>query len=171
MCEHNTVCSVTGPFCQARESEPPLQRVGVFQRELEKKEEMLQAQIDGTGEGTSAGLQSEIADTDITVLQLWEHILNYSGRLTDLTAELTKKLKASKESQELYRHDEADDLRVLSDEQEEQIEALKKDMGEMIQEIELREQELLQLTLTHPKENETCDLVVSLCEELKKAQE
>ena len=134
-----------------------------------RKEQMLQARIDGTEE-EGPSLESQIADTDITILQLREQVLNYSGQLTDLTAELTK-LKASKESQELYRRDEADDLRVLNDAQEEQIEALRKELEVAVQEIELREQELVQYTRARPRVDEKNDLVVSLREALHKAQE
>jgi chromosome segregation ATPase len=86
-----------------------------------------------------AGSQSLERDTIIAKLR--DQVLDYSSQLTELTEKLVK-AKANNASQEQYRRDEADDLRVLNDAQEEEIDALSKQLEDALKEIDMRGQEL-----------------------------
>ena len=61
--------------------------------------------------------------------------------LESLRKEL-EKVKAQAEHEEQYRREEADDLRLLNDAQEEEIEKLRNQLDEAVKELEIREQEL-----------------------------
>lgn len=53
-----------------------------------------------------------------------------------------EQVKAQAEHQEEYRQEEADDLRLLNDAQEEEIERLRKDLEDSVRELELHDREL-----------------------------
>jgi chromosome segregation ATPase len=86
-------------------------------------------------------LRGHVSERDDTIAKLREQVLDYSAQLTELTGELSK-FKSKAENQERYRREEADDLRVLNEAQEETIDLLRKQLEEAIHEVELREEEL-----------------------------
>jgi chromosome segregation ATPase len=111
----------------------------------EKKEVELLSKISILEEskltGDDSESQSESVERDATIAKLRDQVLDYSSQLTELTEKLVK-AKANAESQEQYRRDEADDLRVLNDAQEEEIDALSKQLEDALKEIDMRGQEL-----------------------------
>jgi chromosome segregation ATPase len=107
-----------------------------------QKEGDLLSKISKLEESELAGdLESKLVDRDATIAKLRDEGLEYSLQLTALTENMAK-LKANAESQEQYRRDEADDLRVLSDAQEEEIDDLRKQLEDALREVDMRGQEL-----------------------------
>jgi len=84
--------------------------------------------------------QTQLVDRDAKIQTLREQVLEYSSQLTELTSEIAR-VKADAEQQESYRREEAEDLRVLNDAQEDEIELLRKQLEDAAHEIEIREQE------------------------------
>lgn len=68
--------------------------------------------------------------------------LDETKRALEATRKELENVKEQAEHQEHYRQEEADDLRVLNDAQDEEIERLRKDLEETMKELEIREQEL-----------------------------
>lgn len=70
------------------------------------------------------------------------HQVEETKRALEASRKELEKVKAQAEHEEQYRREEADDLRLLNDAQEEEIERLKKDLDEAVKELEIRDQEL-----------------------------
>eukprot|EP00977_Amphora_coffeiformis_P010962 scaffold2599_cov131-Amphora_coffeaeformis.AAC.3 len=68
--------------------------------------------------------------------------LEETKRALETSRKELEKVKAQADHEEQYRREEADDLRLLNDAQEEEIERLKKNLDETVKELEMREQEL-----------------------------
>ena len=119
------------------------QELKLSQESWQKKESHLKNQMARLEQRdmTTTDWQEQMKQRDDTIDELRHQVLEYSKQLTELTAQMAQ-LKADAESQEQYRRDEADDLRVLNDAQEEEIDRLRKQLEEALQEIEMREQEL-----------------------------
>ena len=102
----------------------------------------MDSSIDGPGQiTTAAGFSDKSVEAEQTIQRLQEQIDEYATQVTDLTAKLEKAHTDAK-NQEAYRADEAEDLRVLHDAQEEEIERLRKEVDDLNHELELRDQEL-----------------------------
>lgn len=112
------------------------------QNEYQRKQATLSGKIQRLEQRDLAGdLESQLLERDEQIDNLRQEVLEYSSQLTELTKDLSR-VKANAETQEQYRREEADDLRVLSDAQEEELESLRKQLEEALQEIEMRDQEL-----------------------------
>jgi len=110
--------------------------------QFQEKEDALQSKIEELEQSNDSGdMLSQMKERDALIATLRGQIMEYSSQLTDLTSQI-KKIKAEAEIQEQYRRDEADDLRVLNDAQEEEIDALRKQLQEALEEVEVRDQEL-----------------------------
>ena len=110
-----------------------------FKADWEKRESEWQGKLSEMA--TRGDVGSQIRERDIMIAELRQQVLDYSQQLTDMTVQLAD-LKTASEHQELYRRDEADDLRVLNDAQDEEITSLRQQLEDAMREIELRDQEL-----------------------------
>lgn len=125
------------------------ERVRELERELEnthrtyeEKEAEWKIKLEHIERRDLAGdLQSQLSKRDEMIEALREQVLDYSSQLTEMTKEMVQ-VKAEAERQEQYRREEADDLRVLNDAQEEEIEILKKQLEDASKEIKMRDREL-----------------------------
>jgi len=75
---------------------------------------------------------------------LSNQVLEYKEKIAEETAK-HQKIQNEAASAEQYRAQEVDDLRVLTDAQEEEIDKLRKGLEEALQEVELREEDLEEL--------------------------
>ena len=75
---------------------------------------------------------------------LRNQVLEYKEKIAEETAK-HQKIQNEATSAEQYRAQEVDDLRVLTDAQEEEIDKLRKGLEEALQEVELREEDLEEL--------------------------
>ena len=73
-----------------------------------------------------------------SVMQQFEE----TKRALDATRKELEKVKKQAQHQEQYRQEEADDLRLLNDAQEEELERLRKDLDNAVKDLEQRDQEL-----------------------------
>lgn len=110
--------------------------------------------------------QRQLHKRDVTIEELRNQVIDYSTQLTEMTERLTQ-IKADADAQEQYRKEEAEDLRVLADAQEEEMEKLRMQLEEALSEIELREQELEE---KKNEENRMKDEIDRLRKELRKKQ-
>jgi chromosome segregation ATPase len=86
-------------------------------------------------------LQTKINERDETIFSLRAEVDKYSNQVKQLTKDIAK-IRSEAETREQYRMDEAEDLRVLHDAQEEEITRLRKEVEDALREIEMRDQEL-----------------------------
>lgn len=112
----------------------------VFQR----REQDLLSKIDAlefTDSQVSVNLKSEISQRDDEIAALQDEIDRYGEKIDDLSTQLSQAQQAAA-SQEHYRRDEAEDLRILHDAQEEEIQQLRKQVEEARKELEMRDVEM-----------------------------
>jgi chromosome segregation ATPase len=83
--------------------------------------------------------EKEEKEADSTLVS--QELEETRAALQSLRKEL-EKTKAQAVHQEQYRQEEADDLRLLNDAQEEEIQRLRSDLDEAVKELELRDREL-----------------------------
>lgn len=104
--------------------------------------DQLDSSIDSPNENAAViELKVELQEANQTIDQLEGQLHQCQEQVNELTTKL-QKLRADAENQEQYRADEAEDLRVLHDAQEEEIERLRKELDGVNRELELRDQEL-----------------------------
>ena len=134
-----------------REREKALQ--GTIQL-LEKQDKSRDNEMNSSIDGPSAADK----EAQQTIQGLQEQVEEYAAQVADLTSKLDK-VKSDSKNQEQYRADEAEDLRVLHDAQEEEIERLRKELDDLNRELELRDQELeeqkIALEKTTPEKDES----------------
>ena len=86
-------------------------------------------------------LRAQLEERDDTIMELQNQLDEYAEGNAALTHALEQVRKDSA-NQEQYRRDEAEDLRILHDAQEEEITKLRKDLDDAQRELELRDSEL-----------------------------
>ncbi len=122
-----------------------LQEELVKQSELfQRRERDLMAQIESlefTDSQVTVDLRREVEERDNTIGHMQDELEQYADQAAELAAQLAEAQQAAA-SQENYRRDEAEDLRILHDAQEEEISNLRKQLEEARKEVEIREEEL-----------------------------
>ena len=140
--------------------------------------DLMNSSIDGDSPSVSSvaeavegiNQKTKLEEANQTMDDLREQVRKYSLQVSELTAKL-EKVKADAESQEQYRADEAEDLRVLHDAQEEEIERLRKELDYVNRELELRDQELEEQKLALENELKKAREAEKAAEEEKKEEE
>lgn len=108
-------------------------------QEFEQREAGLLAKLDH-----KTDVEQRLAERDETIAELEEKLDEYTEKLGELATALAEARQSAK-NQEQYRRDEAEDLRVLHDAQEEQITKLQKELEDAQRELDLRDDELEEL--------------------------
>ena len=123
-----------------------------------EREKSLRSQIEKmefTDSQVSEDLKIQLEEKDETIMKLQVKIDQYADKAAELAASLAQ-AREDAENQEQYRRDEAEDLRILHDAQEEEITKLRKELDDARNELELRDTELdekdRELKLSTPKE-------------------
>eukprot|EP00339_Tiarina_fusa_P012716 CAMPEP_0117003322 /NCGR_PEP_ID=MMETSP0472-20121206/4680_1 /TAXON_ID=693140 ORGANISM="Tiarina fusus, Strain LIS" /NCGR_SAMPLE_ID=MMETSP0472 /ASSEMBLY_ACC=CAM_ASM_000603 /LENGTH=1783 /DNA_ID=CAMNT_0004703931 /DNA_START=212 /DNA_END=5560 /DNA_ORIENTATION=+ len=158
---------------QEKESleEEHAQRVQKLEFELEDRTEQwrarerdLQQRIDSmefTDSQLAQDLRQQLEERDETILELQAKMDQYADKAAELATALAQ-AREDAENQEQYRRDEAEDLRILHDAQEEEITKLRKDLDDARNELELRDSELdekdRELKQTVPSKDEVANL-------------
>ena len=86
--------------------------------------------------------------------------LEETKRALEASRKELEKVKAQADHEEQYRREEADDLRLLNDAQEEEIERLKKSLDETVKELEMREQELEERNQSEMQDRQEDEMVM-----------
>jgi chromosome segregation ATPase len=86
-------------------------------------------------------LRAQLEERDDTIAEMQIEMNKYVDQVAELSEALAK-VEHVAESQEYYRRDEAEDLRILHDAQEVEIQKLREDFDAAQGELELRDQEL-----------------------------
>lgn len=117
----------------------------VKQSELfQRREQDLMAQIESlefTDSQVTINLKRELEQRDDAIAGMQEELEQYAEKAAELAAQLAQAQQAA-DSQEHYRRDEAEDLRILHDAQEEEITTLRKQLEDAQKELEMRDEEL-----------------------------
>jgi len=124
-----------------------------LRKEHEEREEELVVKIrsfDGEN-STVQDLKKDLEDREQRVNELIGEVKKYSTQLAELTMEL-EEVKANSHSQNKYREEEAEDLRVLNQSLKEEIDRLKSDTEEMGHDLDEKDELVMQ------KNNEINDL-------------
>eukprot|EP00529_Nitzschia_sp_RCC80_P019124 CAMPEP_0113499500 /NCGR_PEP_ID=MMETSP0014_2-20120614/31783_1 /TAXON_ID=2857 /ORGANISM="Nitzschia sp." /LENGTH=512 /DNA_ID=CAMNT_0000393683 /DNA_START=257 /DNA_END=1792 /DNA_ORIENTATION=+ /assembly_acc=CAM_ASM_000159 len=108
-------------------------------REFEQREADLVTKLD-----QKSDIERQLVEKDETISELEEKLDEYTEKLSELATALAEARQSAK-NQEQYRRDEAEDLRVLHDAQEEQISKLQKELDDVQRELDLRDEELEEL--------------------------
>jgi chromosome segregation ATPase len=109
-----------------------------------RRERDLQSQIESlefTDSKVSEDLRMELEESRQTVVELQAQLDQYAETAAELAATCAQ-VRQDAQNQEQYRRDEAEDLRILHDAQEEEITKLRKDLDDSTRELELRDEEL-----------------------------
>lgn len=152
-------------------------RVQELETELQSKterfserEQDLQDQIASMDFDAVEELQSQIMERDEAIADLNEQLQEYAEKAAELAAALDQVQEASA-NQEQYRRDEAEDLRILHDAQEEAITKLRKDLDDTQRELELKDEELNETNKSLEKSsNEKKEEITRLKRELDDSQ-
>ena len=88
------------------------------------------------------GLKMQLQECDATIASLRDEVARNATRAKDLSAEILKVTSEAKR-QESYRRDEAEDLRVMLDAQNDEIEQLKEELDECQRDIFTKEDDLV----------------------------
>jgi chromosome segregation ATPase len=105
-------------------------------REWEQREADLLAKLD-----QKENIEKQLEEKVENISELEEKLDQYTEKLSELATALAEARQSAK-NQEQYRADEAEDLRILHDAQEEQIAKLQKELDDTQRELDLREEEL-----------------------------
>eukprot|EP00934_Nitzschia_sp_Nitz4_P000179 Nitzschia sp. Nitz4//scaffold481_size5438//445//4998//NITZ4_009224-RA/size5438-processed-gene-0.2-mRNA-1//-1//CDS//3329552871//179//frame0 len=108
------------------------------------REKELQAQLESlefTDSELNADLKRTLLERDETITSMERELASFADKVDDLSSQLALAQKAAA-SQEDYRRDEAEDLRILHDAQEEEIVQLRKRLEDSQREMELRDVEM-----------------------------
>ena len=133
-----------------REREEALQgTIQLLEKQEKGRDNEMNSSIDGPSTADKEA-QSKMAEAQQTIQGLQEQVEEYAAQVADLTSKLDK-VKSDSKNQEQYRADEAEDLRVLHDAQEEEIERLRKELDDLNRELELRDQELEEQKIAQEK--------------------
>lgn len=114
------------------------------QVQWKRRETELQQHIESlefTDTQVTVTMREQLQDAREEIRQLQEQLSNYAMQAQELAASL-ERVQGEAQNAEQYRRDEAEDLRILHDAQEEEIEKLRKDLDDAQRELELREEEL-----------------------------
>ncbi|CAB9504237.1 myosin, heavy chain 11, smooth muscle [Seminavis robusta] len=114
------------------------------QQQQRGSSEEVNSSVDLTRYSNSAeqdNLRSQLMDSNRNIGVLQEQLRQATEKVNDLASKLDK-VKKDANNQEQYRADEAEDLRVLHDAQEEEIGRLRKALDDINRELELRDEEL-----------------------------
>jgi len=125
----------------------------LLRKEHEEREEELVVKIRSfDGENSIVqDLKKDLGGREQRVKELMGEAKKYSTQLTGLTMEL-EEVKADSHSQNKYREEEAEDLRVLNQSLKEGIDRLKSEMEEMVHDLDEKDELVLQ------KDNDINDL-------------
>ena len=104
-------------------------------KQLNDKEQDLR-NARGGGDGSEL-----LQQKDKQIVELRQKVLEYSQELTAAQAEIAR-VKEEAQAQETWRQEEADDLRVLNDAQDEEISTLREELKHVLEEMEMAQQEL-----------------------------
>jgi chromosome segregation ATPase len=122
-----------------------LQEELVKQSQLFKyREQDLMAKIEsleGTDTQVTVDLKRQMDQKDDDIAAMQDEIDQCNQKIADLASQLSQAQQAAA-SQENYRRDEAEDLRILHDAQEEEITKLRKQLEEAQKELDMRDEEL-----------------------------
>ena len=139
-----------------------------------RRETELQEHIESlefTDTQVTVQLRQQLQEARDEIRQLEEQLNNYGMQAQELAASL-ERVQAEAQGSERYRRDEAEDLRILHDAQEQEIEKLRKDLDDAQRELELREEELeekeLDLAQRHENGEELQKLQQQLNDSLQK---
>jgi chromosome segregation ATPase len=111
------------------------------QVEHQRQVSCMQEKLDHVQHGPSPFELTEKEEKEADAPSLQQQLLEVTGSTGALRKELDQ-AKTQAEHQERYRQEEADDLRLLNDAQEEEIQRLRMEMEEALKEVDIREQEL-----------------------------
>lgn len=112
-------------------------RVLELEDELRTKSEQIQSlEVDAMDD-----IQDQIFERDEEIASLNEQLEEYVEKAAELAAALAQ-VKEASVNQEQYRRDEAEDLRILHDAQEEEITKLRKALEDAQKELEIKAEEL-----------------------------
>lgn len=131
-----------------------------LQEELNKKsalfdqrERELQSQIESlefTDSQVTLDLKAQLEQKDEAIADLQGQLEEYGEKVLELSSQLQEAQQAAA-NQESYRRDEAEDLRILHDAQEDEIIKLRKRLEDTQKELELREEELQESNIRSEK--------------------
>ena len=157
---------------QVEEGAEAKQQLGALQVELEDAKQGRASRDDHARERANnqmlAELRAELDERDDTIAEMQLDLRRYADQVAELKEELDK-VEHVAVSQEHYRRDEVEDLRILHDAQEAEIEKTKKELDEAREELELRDQELEEKDRELEKRTETIDSKEAEIQKMKKA--
>jgi chromosome segregation ATPase len=97
--------------------------------------------LESTDGKVTMDMRNQLDEREDDIAQLKDELRKYADQAADFSGEL-EKVRHDASHQELYRRDEAEDLRILHDAQEEEIGKLRKELDDAQRELELRDQQL-----------------------------
>lgn len=115
------------------------------ENEARENELMKMKSSDPGGSSVVIELKKQLADRDDTVNTLRQEVTKYSTQVAELTVEVAE-VKADSHSQNQYRQEEAEDLRVLNNSYREEIDRLKLEIEEIGHELDEKDEIVLQKT-------------------------
>jgi chromosome segregation ATPase len=112
-------------------------------RVLELEDQLLSKseQIQSMELESADDLQDQVFERDEEIASLNDQLEEYVEKAAELAAALAQ-VKEASVNQEQYRRDEAEDLRILHDAQEEEITKLRKELEDAQKEIEIKAEEM-----------------------------
>jgi len=118
-----------------------------LRKENETKEDTVMNMTSSNEGGKSAieDLKKQLVDRDEMINALRDEVITYSTQVAELKVELAE-VKADSHSQNQYRQEEAEDLRVLNNSYREEMDRLKLEIEEMGHELDEKDEIVLQKT-------------------------
>jgi len=132
-----------------------------LEEEWKEQESALRKELESRSQENTDEIEARVrAEQQVQIVELEEQLEQYAEKLAQVAATLAESRQQAK-TQEQYRKDEAEDLRMILDSHEADIVRLEKELDEARRELELRDEELEEikqkyvlLVQKHGKEDE-----------------